>query len=78
MAATANLPLGIIPPRIDPYAVLARSIVLGDWRSAPRIVYYIAGRITYVKPDQYFFGYPTDPGLMGPSDSVWIVPGTLG
>lgn len=76
MAATANFPPEFSAQSVDPYAALARSIFVDDWRASPhispRIVYYVAGRVTYVRPDQYFFGRP-----VGPSDSVWIVPGTL-
>lgn len=37
----------------------------------PHVVYYIAGKATYVSPDYFFIGRAPQG-----SDSVWIVPGT--
>lgn len=38
----------------------------------PHQVYYVDGRVLYVPPERYCFWQPRQP-----SDSVWIVPGTL-
>lgn len=38
----------------------------------PHEVVYLGGRVTYVPPDRFLIDGPA-----GPSDSVWIVPGTL-
>lgn len=38
----------------------------------PHLVHYVGGRVIYCSPDQFCTLVPD-----GPSDCVWIVPGTL-
>lgn len=70
MTITDKIPFGVLKePRI--WRQLPLNTIINR-APPPHTVHYINGHITYCRPDQYFALNPYTP-----SDSVWIVPGTL-